>query len=131
MKRDGTKREAFLRMYNDFNGKPFKFEHCWEILKNHPKWCSVELTKQCGSKKKTVDGSFHDNLSSPTATIPGSFDTIDLDSPVNEDTNSNGVVRPQGRIKAAEEKKRRMADDKGVIDVLNNLHCTIERQIDF
>ncbi|KAK2661178.1 hypothetical protein Ddye_007711 [Dipteronia dyeriana] len=118
-------------MYTDFTGKPFKFEHCWEILKNHPEWCSGELTKQYGSKKqKTVDGSFIDNPSPPTSTTPGSFDTIELDSLVNEDINSNGVVRPQGR-KAAKEKNRRMNDDKGVIEVLNNLHCTIERQIDF
>ncbi|KAK2659761.1 hypothetical protein Ddye_006294 [Dipteronia dyeriana] len=102
-----------------------------EILKNHPKWCSGEFTKQYGSKKqKIMDGSFLDNPSPPTSTTLGSFDTIDLDSPMNEDTNSNGVVRPQGR-KAAKEKKRRMNDDKGVIEVLNNLHCTIERQIDF
>ncbi|KAK0575278.1 hypothetical protein LWI29_036552 [Acer saccharum] len=128
---DDMKREA-IRMYTDFTGQPFKFEHCWEILKNHPKWCTGELTKQCGSKKqKTVDEDTSPPTSTtPTSTTPGSFDTIDLDSPVNEDTNSNGVVRPQGR-KAAKEKRRRMNDDKGVIDVLNNLHCTIERQIDF
>ncbi|KAK3229428.1 hypothetical protein Dsin_001309 [Dipteronia sinensis] len=91
---DDMKREA-IRVYTDFTGKPFKFEHCWEILKNHPKWCLGELTKQCGSKKqKTVDGSFLDNPSPPTSTTSGSFDTNDLDSPVNEDTNSNGVVRP-------------------------------------
>ncbi|KAK3183167.1 hypothetical protein Dsin_030453 [Dipteronia sinensis] len=117
------KREA-IRMYNDFTGKPFKFEHCWEILKNHPKWCSGKLTKKCGPKKqKTVDGSFLDNPSPPTSTTPGSFNTFDLNSLVNEDTNtnSNGVVRPQGR-KVVKEKMRRMTDDKGVIDVLNNLH---------
>ncbi|KAL5762412.1 hypothetical protein ACOSP7_018676 [Xanthoceras sorbifolium] len=103
-------------MYNDFTSKPFKFEHYWDILKNHPKWCSGELTKQWGSKKqKIVDGNFHDNPSPPILTTPGSFDSIDLDSPMNEDTNSNGLVRPQGR-KAAKDKKRRMTDDKGVID---------------
>ncbi|KAK2662498.1 hypothetical protein Ddye_001072 [Dipteronia dyeriana] len=37
---------------------------------------------------------------------------------------------PQGR-KAAKEKMRMMNDDKGVLDILNNLHCTIERQFDF
>ncbi|KAK3218411.1 hypothetical protein Dsin_012381 [Dipteronia sinensis] len=88
------KREA-IRMYTDFTSKPFKFEHCWEILKNNPKWCPGELTKQCGSKKqKAVDGSFLDSPSPPTSTTQESFDTIDLESPVNEDTNSNGVVRP-------------------------------------
>ncbi|KAK2663238.1 hypothetical protein Ddye_001812 [Dipteronia dyeriana] len=56
-------------------------------------------------------------------------ETTDSGCPVNEDTNSDGVVRPQGR-KAAKEKMRRMNDEKGVIEVLNNLHCTIERQID-
>ncbi|KAK3204960.1 hypothetical protein Dsin_019006 [Dipteronia sinensis] len=135
---DARNTSALVQRWQKIQPVVNKFHIFYEQLERHPRsgttpddMFSGELTKQCGSKKqKTVDGSVLDNPSPPTSTTPRSFDTIDLDSPLNEDTNSNGVVRPQGR-KAAKEKKRRMNDAKGVIDVLNNLHCTIERQIDF
>ncbi|KAK3223322.1 hypothetical protein Dsin_010347 [Dipteronia sinensis] len=55
---EDMEREA-IRMYEDItNGKPFKYEHCWEILIKNPKWCSKELTKTADSnKQKSVNDS--------------------------------------------------------------------------
>ncbi|KAL2461811.1 DNA binding [Abeliophyllum distichum] len=48
---DDMKREA-IRMFENYNdNKPFKFEHCWEILKSNAKWCTTQLTKMNESNK--------------------------------------------------------------------------------
>ncbi|KAK3188976.1 hypothetical protein Dsin_028537 [Dipteronia sinensis] len=42
-----------IRMYENLtNGKPFKYEHCWEILIKNLKWCSKEPTKTNDSNKQ-------------------------------------------------------------------------------
>ncbi|KAF5198131.1 hypothetical protein FRX31_012282 [Thalictrum thalictroides] len=110
------------RMYKELGDQPFRYEHCWEIMKNNPKWCSQQLTKSGISKKqKLVDGSFVDN------SLPNGDNVINLDTEIN---NSNGVTRPDGR-KATKEMKKRAVIEKGVVDVLGNLQCTLEKQFDF
>ncbi|KAL2532874.1 NAM-associated domain-containing protein [Abeliophyllum distichum] len=44
--------------------------------------------------------------------------------------NSDEVVRPQGR-KGCKEKRRRLNDENGVVDVLKKLQCTLEKHIEF
>ena len=112
-------------MYEDLtNGKPFKYEHCWEILITNPKWCSKELTKTNNSnKQKSVNDS-----DSPVSLSNLGDDYMNPDNPITEGINSDGVVRPQGR-KATKEKKRRLNDEKGVVDALYNLQSTLEKQI--
>ncbi|KAL6546829.1 hypothetical protein OROMI_022550 [Orobanche minor] len=111
------------RMYKEVGDQPFRYEHCWEIMKNNPKWCTQQLTKSGISKKqKLADGSFVDN------SLPHGDNAINLDTEINN--NSNGVTRPDGR-KATKEMKKRAVIEKGVIDVLGNLQCTLERQFDF
>ena len=112
-------------MYEDLtNGKPFKYEHCWEILITNPKWCSKELTKTNNSnKQKSVNDS-----DSPVSFSNQGDDYMNPDTPITEGINSDGVVRPQGR-KGTKEKKRRLNDEKGVVEALYNLQSTLEKQI--
>ncbi|KAK0596202.1 hypothetical protein LWI29_013598 [Acer saccharum] len=121
---EDMKREA-IRMYEDLtNGKPFKYEHCWEILITNPKWCSKELTKTNDSnKQKSVNDS-----DSPVSFSNQRDDYMNPDTPITEGINSDGVVRPQGR-KGTKEKKRRLNDEKGVVEALYNLQSTLEKQI--
>ncbi|KAL2535485.1 glutathione S-transferase T2-like [Forsythia ovata] len=118
---EDMKREA-MRMYEDYyNGKSFKYNHCWEIMIKNPKWCSKRLTKTNGSSKQKVD-----NNISPTIDEP--FSNLGDDFMAFEGINSNGAMHPQGR-KGCKEKKRRLNDEKGVVDALNKLQCTLEKQI--
>ncbi|KAL6494195.1 hypothetical protein OROGR_030995 [Orobanche gracilis] len=128
---EDLKNKALL-MYKEMEARIFKYEHCWEIMKNNPKWCTRQLTKSGTSKKqKLVDDSSIDNLFPPTQTtmessLPHGDDVINLDTEITED----GVTRPDGR-KATKEKKKRVVTEKGVIDALRHLQCTLERQLDF
>ncbi|KAL2508242.1 glutathione S-transferase T2-like [Forsythia ovata] len=116
-------------MYEDCNNhKPFKYEHCWEIMIKNPKWCSKGLTKTNRSNK-TKYGNSKDNSPTNDRTFSNLGDNCTMDSIALEGINSDGVVRPQGR-KGCKEKKRRLGEEKGVVDVLNKLQCTLEKQID-
>ncbi|KAL2545031.1 glutathione S-transferase T2-like [Forsythia ovata] len=44
--------------------------------------------------------------------------------------NFDEVVRPQGR-KSCKEKRRRLNDENGVVDVLKKLQCTLKKQNEF
>ncbi|KAK0580523.1 hypothetical protein LWI29_002937 [Acer saccharum] len=112
-------------MYEDLtNGKPFKYEHCWEILIKNPKWCSKEFTKTNDSnKQKSINDS-----NSPMSFSNEGDESMNSDTPVTEGINVDGVVRPQGR-KGTKEKKRRLNDEKSVVDALYNLQSTLEKQI--
>ncbi|KAL5711986.1 hypothetical protein ACHQM5_014202 [Ranunculus cassubicifolius] len=121
---EDMKKEA-LRLYAAFNDEqPFKFEHCWEIMKKNPKWCSLHVTKQGSSKKqKPLDDSSPDNPILPDSTMQGS--ALD-DNGTNFDMEDE-LERPDGR-KATKEKKKKGVADKGVVDVLGNMHSTWEKQ---
>lgn len=135
--RSGTNPEHMkgeaMRMYMDLNeGQPFKFEHCWEIMKNNPKWCTQYLSLgQALKKQKTSNGSSIDTLfpsKSTTSTYSFSHGRfINRDTSVTESITFDEVARPPGR-KVCKEKKKRV---HGVIDLLSNLQCTIEKQISF
>ncbi|KAL2492627.1 DNA binding [Abeliophyllum distichum] len=109
-----------LQMYEDCNShKSFKYEHCWEIMIKNPKWCSKGLTKTNGSNKPKF-GNSKDNSPTNGMTSSNLGDNCTIDSIALEGINSDGVVRPQGR-KGCKEKKRRLGDEKGVVDALNKL----------
>ncbi|KAI3874068.1 hypothetical protein MKX03_034335, partial [Papaver bracteatum] len=49
-------------LYEGIEGSSFKFEHCWEIMKASPKWCSLQLSKPSSKKAKVNDKSSTDSL---------------------------------------------------------------------
>lgn len=123
-------------MYKETNNNnPFKHEECWEICRKNSKWCSQQLTKRGASRrqKSSVD-SYFATPPSPTQTTPDSssppvLDATDPNTHATENTNIEGVSRPEGK-KATKEKKRKVVAEKGVLGVLGNLQCTLERQFD-
>ncbi|GER27699.1 NAM-like protein-like [Striga asiatica] len=109
-----------MRSYEDLHDTPFKFIDCWKILIKNPKWCSKELTKAATSTKQVVDHKMSTMTGEAMAT------NGDVDVPVS--TNIDGIERPEGR-KKCKEKKRKLNEEKGVVDALNKLQCTLEKQI--
>ncbi|XP_026400133.1 glutathione S-transferase T2-like [Papaver somniferum] len=95
---------------------PFKYEHCWEIMKANPKWCSQQLTLANSSKKlKVLDG---DSVDTGTASVPNNEEEyLDVD----------GVDRGPGR-KKAKENVQKMHDQKAVVDMLSSYKSTLEKQ---
>ncbi|CAH9063803.1 unnamed protein product [Cuscuta europaea] len=125
---EDMRREA-MRMYEDINnGQSFKYEHCWEIMKTNSKWCVKKITRtKDNSKQKAINGS--GDTQAPTQ--PGSSGNegekcTNVDG--NVDGKCNDIERPEGR-KATKEKKRRLNDEKFVVDVFNKLQTTMEKQI--
>ncbi|GKC96295.1 ribonuclease H-like domain-containing protein [Tanacetum coccineum] len=59
--------------YEIDTGIPFKLRHCWEILKDHPKWQEIALpkfsTRSGGSKRRKSSGSSSFNTKSGEASI--------------------------------------------------------------
>lgn len=80
-----------MLVYKGREEKLFKYEHCWDIMRNNPKWCTRQLTKSGTSKKqKSIDDSSTDNsLPSPQTTMESSLprgdDDISLDNEMTED----------------------------------------------
>ncbi|CAH9081016.1 unnamed protein product [Cuscuta epithymum] len=124
--RSGTNKEDLvikaLRLYEDFYATPFKFLHCWEILIKNPKWCSQFVTKTGASNKQGSDDGIPATLTESSNVIP--------ENPIPpKETDNDGIVRPQGR-KNCKDKKRRLHEEKGVVDALNKLQSTLEKQVD-
>ncbi|GKC68213.1 hypothetical protein Tco_1100811 [Tanacetum coccineum] len=78
----------------------FKYRHCWEILKDSPKWLSSELSKFAteygeGSKRHKSSGSSSFNTESGN-------DSINLNTNVgdNDEDEVQEIRRPGGRDKA-------------------------------
>ncbi|CAH9137762.1 unnamed protein product [Cuscuta epithymum] len=111
-----------LRLYEDFYATPFKFLHCWEILIKNPKWCSQFHTKAGASNKQGSDNGISPTLNECSSTMPA-------DLIPSKETDPGGIVPPQGR-KNCKDKKRRSNEEKGVVDALNNLQSTLEKQVD-
>ncbi|CAA0818679.1 Unknown protein [Striga hermonthica] len=109
-----------MRSYEDLHDTPFKFIDCWKILIKNPKWCSKELTKAATSTKQGVEHKM--------STMTGEAMTANGDGDVPVSTNIDGIERPEGR-KKCKEKKRKLNEEKGVVDALNKLQCTLEKQI--
>ncbi|KAL2503598.1 NAM-associated domain-containing protein [Abeliophyllum distichum] len=87
----------------------------------NPKWCSKELTKRNVFNRQKFN-----NSNSPT--IDESLPNLGDDPTASEGINSDEVVRPQGR-KSCKEKKRKLNEENGVMNALNKLQCTLEKQV--
>ncbi|KAI3853391.1 hypothetical protein MKW92_029938, partial [Papaver armeniacum] len=108
-------REAKL-LYEGIEGSSFKFEHCWEIMKASPKWCSLQLSKPSSKKAKINGKSSVDTLAEEEKNNIGGHG--------NEYDNDDD--RPLGR-KSSKENKKRMNDQKAVVDMLCSFQSTLEK----
>ncbi|GJR73929.1 putative reverse transcriptase domain-containing protein [Tanacetum coccineum] len=79
---------------------PFKLRHCWEILKDHPKWQEIAIPNfntgsEEGSKRHKSTGSSSFNTESGEA-------SINLNTTVgdNDEDEVQEIRRPEGRDKA-------------------------------
>ncbi|CAA0837971.1 DNA binding [Striga hermonthica] len=109
-----------LGMYEDIEGSKFKWVHCWEIMNKNPKWQSKH------DKNITPERQADDEKKSPTS--EESLLNIIDDNISPEGNKCDGVGRPTGR-KNSKEKKRKLHDEKGVVDALNQLQSTLAKQI--
>lgn len=126
------KREA-LNMYKQLgDGTSFKFEHCWEIMKDNPKWCSAQLTKTGSSKKAKSVGA----NAAPSPSVANAAEISSSHEPDHTNVGSsgekiindeNGLDRPLGR-KGSKEKKKKMKEQQGVVDVLTSFQSSFEKQ---
>ncbi|RZC87628.1 hypothetical protein C5167_036169 [Papaver somniferum] len=123
---ENVKRDE-LRIYKETgDGSAFKFEHCWEILKENPKWCSLQLTRTGTSKKEKKTGeSLVDSLAqtSLTSSLPDGVADVD-----NENIDAEqGVSRPPGKntIKA---KLQKAHEQKNIAGILSSFQTTVEKQ---
>ncbi|GAA0168279.1 hypothetical protein LIER_40533 [Lithospermum erythrorhizon] len=80
-------------MYNSIEKHHFRFDHCWDLLKNEQKWIDREATIVPCKRKSTM------SCSMPTL----ESDTVTNELPVSSNENDN--ERSIGR-KAAKERKR-------------------------
>ncbi|GJY93548.1 putative reverse transcriptase domain-containing protein [Tanacetum coccineum] len=83
--------------YQIDTGIPFKLRHCWEILKDHPKWQEIAIPtfntwSEGSSKRHKSTGSSSFNTESGEA-------SINLNTTVgdNNDDDVQEIRRPQGR----------------------------------
>ncbi|GKC60850.1 putative reverse transcriptase domain-containing protein [Tanacetum coccineum] len=85
--------------YEIDTGIPFKLRHCWEILKDHPKWQEIALPKfstgSGGSKRHKSSGSNSFSTDSGEASINLNTNVGD-----NDEDEVQEVQRPEGRDKA-------------------------------
>ncbi|KAI3973010.1 hypothetical protein MKX01_019668 [Papaver californicum] len=111
-----VKEAKFLFEGNDKG--PFKYEHCWELMKDNPKWCWQQLTLASSSKKAKVVEVDGISVDSGTASMPTNEEEyLDVD----------GADRGPGR-KKAKENVQKMYDQKGVVDMLSSYKTTLEKQ---
>ncbi|KAK1277018.1 hypothetical protein QJS04_geneDACA014451 [Acorus gramineus] len=88
-----------MEMYLSFHHSTFQFLHCWNELKNLPKWCTES------SKKKSKNT----RNASPATSCPSTPDSINLgedNASPDVDDAIVGLERPLGR-KAAKERLKR------------------------
>nr|GFA35983.1 hypothetical protein [Tanacetum cinerariifolium] len=78
---------------------PFKLRHCWEVLKDHPKWQEIALPKILtgfgGSKRHKSSGSSSFNTESGKASINLNTNVGD-----NDEDEVHEIRRAEGRDKA-------------------------------
>ncbi|GJT92759.1 glutathione S-transferase T3-like protein [Tanacetum coccineum] len=79
-------------------GLPFKFRHCWEVLKDSPKFQKIASPNfnqgsQGSRKRQKSSGSSSFNTESEDA-------SINLNNTVNDEDDVQEIQRPEGRDKA-------------------------------
>ncbi|GKD32468.1 zinc finger BED domain-containing protein RICESLEEPER 2-like protein [Tanacetum coccineum] len=96
-----------LMDYEAETGTTFKLRHCWEILKDSPKWMQSELLKftakyRGGSKRYKSSGSSSFNTESGKASINLNANVGD-----NEEDEVHKIRRPMGRDKVKDAAKKK------------------------
>lgn len=89
-------------MYQSSEKCNFQFEHCWQLLKDHPKWISRDVIKQ----RKSM-------FSSPTP-IQTRFSSPTDDSGCDLETGNvieNGVIEMDRPMSGEAEEEKRKAED--------------------
>ena len=89
-------------LYKEMFKTKFTFEHCWNILRHHPKWLTDNQVKR-EKKKGLISTSSPGISSSSTAKTP-----INLDENDNVDTNFVDLERPLGK----KSEKRKIREKK-------------------
>ncbi|CAH9085935.1 unnamed protein product [Cuscuta epithymum] len=120
---DDMAMRMYEKVFSDKKKKEFKYIHCWELLIMNPKWCTSQLTKASGLNKSTSDNKTVAEVSE-TSPIP---EKHGLEP---EQVKSDGIVRPLGR-KSCKDRKRKLNSENGVIEVLNKIQCSFDKQIEF
>ncbi|CAH9088065.1 unnamed protein product [Cuscuta epithymum] len=113
----------YEKVFSDKKIKEFKYIHCWELLITNPKWCTSQLTKASGLNKSASDNKTAAEVCD-TSPIP---EKHGLES---EQIKSDGIVRPLGR-KSCKDRKRKLNSENGVIEILNKIQCSFDKQIEF
>ncbi|KAL6547359.1 hypothetical protein OROMI_023080 [Orobanche minor] len=102
--------QAARKMYSSIMKGPFKFDHCWDLLKNEPKW---KHSDQSTAVKRKLPGSSR-------RVTAEAVNVVETDEPSKVDNNE----RPIGR-KLAKERKRASKnpnlDVPGLTNVLSSL----------
>lgn len=91
---DADKTSMAQANFADVEQYPFSYMHCWDLLKDEPKWI-----------KLNYKGSCHDEVDGIRDHIPPNSNTIDLD-PESPSPNSSGAKRPMGRDAAKTARKK-------------------------
>ncbi|KAF5197230.1 hypothetical protein FRX31_013183 [Thalictrum thalictroides] len=91
-----TKLCYFSNLIKDPKHLEFKFTHCWEILKNHPKWAQLESNQQVGDSP--------DEHGTPVSQVP------DLNADTRDEIRPGAEGRGLGRN--ATKVKRKIANEK-------------------
>ncbi|GER42429.1 glutathione S-transferase THETA 3 [Striga asiatica] len=110
-----------MRSYEDLHDTPFKFIDCWKILIKNPTWCSKELTKAATSTKQGVEhkmSTMQVKLWKPMGMVMVMYLYVP--------TLMVLCGRKEGKNA---KKKRKLNEEKSVVDALNKLQCTLEKQI--
>ncbi|GJT78982.1 glutathione S-transferase T3-like protein [Tanacetum coccineum] len=93
-------------------GLPFKLRHCWEILKDRPKWQEIAIpkfaTESGGSKRRKSSGSSSFNTESGEASINLNTNVGD-----NNEDEVQEIRRPEGRDKARAAGKNKGSKESG------------------
>ncbi|GKC98075.1 ALP1-like protein, partial [Tanacetum coccineum] len=102
-----------LMDYQDETGTTFKYRHCWEILKNSPKWKQSEFPKfaaksRGGSKRYKSSGSSSFNTESEDASINLNTNVGD-----NDEDEVQEIRRPMCRDKARDVAKKQWSRASG------------------
>ncbi|GKA54437.1 ALP1-like protein [Tanacetum coccineum] len=93
--------------YEIETGLPFKLRHCWEILKDRPKWQEISIPNfnigsEGGSKRHKSSGSSSSNTKSGEASINLNTNVGD-----NDEDEVQEIRRPEGRDKARASRKNK------------------------
>ncbi|XP_038719920.1 glutathione S-transferase T3-like [Tripterygium wilfordii] len=83
-------------MYHEMTNTHFVFDHCWNLLRNQPKW-NLHIG-QSSSKRKQPGGSsnkVHDTINLDDDKISGSF-SVDLERPIG--LNAEKDRRKKGKV---------------------------------